>query len=441
MFEEEVLSENLSTVNWSGPPNPQMHSDDEEDFLSFSSADAEYFASANLNSVEDVATAIETCKTNILETTENTTSRKSTVNRLIQLQIRQEDLKEKQELSAITFETRGHTFANYSHEIKVPGISNFKNGVYCQQCGYVIWISLQSSQFCTACGFGVHYTCMDNIMRTCVALKVKSQPDFIMDICPERILPQLKYRCVECDKKFSVKRPPRLCDYTGLSFCPDCHWNAMAQTPARIIHNWDFSPRPVSQATKQYLFLMQRKPVIDISQANHKLFAVVQELVEVSTLRSKIMLMKKYLTVCRIAVEEKLLLNLVSRQHFVDGPDLYSIQDLIDIDSGLLLPFMQRITQIFQEHIQNCILCKAKGFICEICDNDHVIFPFEKEAAVCSQCEATFHKRCYARRINEGQECVRCVRIKAKKTLKNSVKSQQQQQESAQDQESSSSSE
>ena len=78
------------------------------------------------------------------------------------------------------------------------------------------------------------------------------------------------YRCVECDKKFSVKRPPRLCDYTGLSFCPDCHWNAMAQTPARIIHNWDFSPRPVSQATKQYLFLMQRKPVIDISQANHK---------------------------------------------------------------------------------------------------------------------------------------------------------------------------
>ena len=88
---------------------------------SFSSADAEYFASANLNSVEDVASAIECCKTNILETTENTTSRKSTVNRLIQLQIRQEDLKEKQELSAITFETRGHTFANYSHEIKVPG--------------------------------------------------------------------------------------------------------------------------------------------------------------------------------------------------------------------------------------------------------------------------------------------------------------------------------
>ena len=85
---------------------------------------------------------------------------------------------------------------NNQYHICFLGISNFENGVYCQQCGYVIWISLQSSQFCTACGFGVHYTCMDNIMRTCVALKVKSQPDFIMDICPERILPQLKYRWV-----------------------------------------------------------------------------------------------------------------------------------------------------------------------------------------------------------------------------------------------------
>ena len=100
--------------------------------------------------------------------------------------------------------------------------------------------------------------CMDNIMRTCVAIKAKTQPDFIMDICPERMLPQLKYRCVECDKKFNCMVAPRLCDYTGLSFCPECHWNAVSPTPARIIHNWDFEPRPVSQATKQYLYLMHR---------------------------------------------------------------------------------------------------------------------------------------------------------------------------------------
>ena len=49
--------------------------------------------------------------------------------------------------------------------------------------------------------------------------------------------------------------------------------------------------------------------MIDIAAANPKLFAVVQELVEVAQMRSNIMLMKKYLTVCRIASEEKLLLK------------------------------------------------------------------------------------------------------------------------------------
>ena len=36
--------------------------------------------------------------------------------------------------------------------------------------------------------------------------------------------------------------------------------------------------------------------MIDIASANPKLFAVVQELVEVAQMRSNIMLMKKYLT-------------------------------------------------------------------------------------------------------------------------------------------------
>lgn len=118
--------------NWSGPPDSsstssQQHDfdDEEEDFISFSSADAEYFASANLNSLEDVAAAIEACKKAILETTENTAQRKSTVNRLIQLQIRQQDLKEKSQLSSISFEARGHTFINYSSEAKIPGTKHF----------------------------------------------------------------------------------------------------------------------------------------------------------------------------------------------------------------------------------------------------------------------------------------------------------------------------
>jgi len=45
--------------------------------------------------------------------------------------------------------------------------------------------------------------------------------------------------------------------------------------------------------------------------------------------RRQIILMKKYLSVCRVASSEKLLLRLASRQHFVDGAELYSIEDLV----------------------------------------------------------------------------------------------------------------
>ena len=91
----------------------------------------------------------------------------------------------------------------------------------------------------------------------------------------------------------------------------------------------------------------------------------------------------------------------------------------------------------FAEYDVQTLFFEAKGFICEICNNDYqILFPFEKDAAVCPQCEAAFHKRCYAKRINEdGQECVRCVRIQAKK----SVKSKPVRQESNQDEESDSS--
>lgn len=194
----------------------------------------------------------------------------------------------------------------------------------------------------------------------------------------------------------------------------------MSVTPARIIHNWDFVPRPVSQATKQYLYLMFRKPVIDISQANAKLFAVVQELLDVSKLRANIMLMKKYLTVCRIASKEKLLLNLVSRQHFVDGPNLYSLQDLTDVYNGHLLTFLKTITAIFADHIRNCVLCRAKGFICEICNEDDVVlFPFDEEAAMCPLCEGAFHRKCFKQFCQDSsKECIRCVRLKAKKATR-----------------------
>jgi hypothetical protein len=335
------------------------------------------------------------------------------------LRIRLQDIKDKQERPA--FEARGHVFVSY-HEpgrAKITGVDDVRR-IFCQVCQGGVWVHLQSSLHCTECGFSIHSTCLseDSIKRECVAQKVRTQPDFIMDICPEISLPTLKYCCAECDRKFApvevdASREARLCDYTGLSFCPNCHWNTLAITPARIVHNWDFEPRPVSQATAQYLRLMYKKPVINICSVNPKLFAVVPELDQVDQFRRQIILMKKYLSVCRVASGEKLLLRLVSRQHFVDGAELYSVEDLVDIKSGYLTSYLTRVISEFNEHIRGCVLCLAKGFFCEICGNTNadVIFPFDERTSLCLGCEAVFHESCF----KEISECPRCSRIRLKK--------------------------
>ena len=90
----------------------------------------------------------------------------------------------------------------------------------------------------------------------------------------------------ECEAPFTAEGPsPRLCDYTGKYFCHDCHWANTAVVPARVVHNWDFDPRPVSQAALQYLDLMERRPVIDILRLNPGLAVVVQELSSVASQR------------------------------------------------------------------------------------------------------------------------------------------------------------
>ena len=48
--------------------------------------------------------------------------------------------------------------------------------------------------------------------------------------------------------------------------------------PARVLLNWDFEPRPVAQASKQYLKLMLRKPAIHVEAVNPHLFSLVEEL-------------------------------------------------------------------------------------------------------------------------------------------------------------------
>lgn len=53
----------------------------------------------------------------------------------------------------------------------------------------------------------------------------------------------------------------------------------MSVTPARIIHNWDFTLKPVSRKSYRIITFMKQKPILfDILQLNSMLYGLVDEL-------------------------------------------------------------------------------------------------------------------------------------------------------------------
>ena len=78
----------------------------------------------------------------------------------------------------------------------------------------------------------------------------------------------------------------------------------------------------------------------------------------------------------------------------MDSAHTYSFQDLVDLNNDVLLPEVSKIHALFLAHIKaDCELCRARGFICEVCqDSSDVIFAFDPHAVKCTKCSAVFHK-------------------------------------------------
>ena len=125
--------------------------------------------------------------------------------------------------------------------------------------------------------------------------------------------------------------------------------------------------------------------------------------------------MKVYLSCCPLATEHRLLLRLTDQQHFVDSHRKassrivyllqilknflhlklflsdYTLNDLAEINSGRLIDFLTEVHADFARHIKlDCEKCQAKGFICEMCNSENVIFPFDALAISCDRCGAVF---------------------------------------------------
>ncbi|XP_019762769.2 differentially expressed in FDCP 8 homolog [Dendroctonus ponderosae] len=359
----------------------------------------------------DLLEAINRCKELILENTECSAERKWIVRHLIELRFRLQEHKEAMEdpRHPRNKSSGASSRSIKGHHLKLQSLLKNAGHRYCDHCTGTIWSVVQAWYMCEDCAYACHYKCLSSIVRECAHVVACEKGQYEFKICPEVGLSAQKYLCAECRTPLVVHNvwpDAKRCDYTGLYYCSACHWESSAIIPARVIHNWDFEPRAVSQASLQILRVTADRPLINLEQLNPRLFHRIQELNLVKRLRQELQGIRKYLVVCRKAVDEHLIWK-CDRAHLIENVNVYSLQDLVDTHSGDLPSKLHDLVDEYLRHIKTeCEICQGRGHICEICRNEEVLFPFASNAYVCEVCTAVSHKVC----IERKERCPRCVR-------------------------------
>uniref|UniRef100_A0A8D2JF27 Rubicon autophagy regulator n=1 Tax=Sciurus vulgaris TaxID=55149 RepID=A0A8D2JF27_SCIVU len=223
------------------------------------------------------------------------------------------------------------------------------------------------------------------------------------------------YRCAGCGIRTDpdyIKRL-RYCEYLGKYFCQCCHENAQMVIPSRILRKWDFSKYYISNFSKDLLIKIWNDPLFNVQDINSTLYRKVKLLNQVRLLRVQLYHMKNMFKTCRLAKELLDSFDTVPG-HLTEDLHLYSLNDLTTTRKGELGPRLAELTRAGTAHVERCMLCQAKGFICEFCQNEEdIIFPFElHKCRTCEECKACYHKACF-----KSGSCPRCERLQARREL------------------------
>ncbi|XP_044146123.1 run domain Beclin-1-interacting and cysteine-rich domain-containing protein isoform X1 [Bufo gargarizans] len=220
------------------------------------------------------------------------------------------------------------------------------------------------------------------------------------------------YRCAGCGIRIEpdyIKRL-RYCEYLGKYFCQCCHENAQSVIPGRILRKWDFSKYYVSNFSKDLLTKIWSDPLFNVDDINNAMYRKVKALEQVRLLRIQLVHLKNMFKTCRLA---KGILELYDSVpgHLTEDLHLFSLNDLTAIKKGELVPHLKELVRLGTLHVDKCMLCQAKGFICEFCQSEDIIFPFElAKCRRCEDCKACYHKHCFC-----SDHCPKCERLRARR--------------------------
>ncbi|XP_006833783.1 PREDICTED: pleckstrin homology domain-containing family M member 1 [Chrysochloris asiatica] len=215
--------------------------------------------------------------------------------------------------------------------------------------------------------------------------------------------------CAGCSRQigFSFVRP-KLCAFSGLYYCDICHQDDASVIPARIIHNWDLTKRPICRQALKFLTQIRAQPLINLQLVNASLYEHVERMHLIRRRREQLKLLGDYLGLCRSGALKELSKRLNHRNYLLEFPHKYSVADLQQIAESAYEGFLKALIDFASQHVYHCDLCTQRGFICQICHHNDIIFPFEFDTTVrCAECKTVLHQSCQAV-VKKG--CPRCAR-------------------------------
>lgn len=225
-------------------------------------------------------------------------------------------------------------------------------------------------------------------------------------------LDQQNFECYGCKCSIGmIFGPYSVCALDGRLYCRECFPDRDTEEhviPSRVIHGWDFRAYPVCTFNKNFLIKYEQEPLLDLRELNPSLYTIVPELEVIQRVRRQLGFLRLYLFSCSESVADQLKKMIWPREYLYEHVHLYSTLDLLSVPSGVLSKVLDKAGQFARKHVISCQLCSQKGFICELCSDPRVIFPFDMDTThYCEQCSALYHIKCMQDNSNACNKCER----------------------------------